>query len=102
MMFDSPIDNLHNGLNLDLGKSFTTAGKRMLKYGKDSRAKFSDFVYICITRGKSCYFAAKTVIFSTRVHKNETYTNLAIKLHRAIFFIFYNVSQQNFAVLLVL
>ena len=65
-----PFDNLHNGLNLDLGKSFTAAGKSMLKYGKDSRAKFTDFVYICITRGKSYYFAAKTVTFSARVHKH--------------------------------
>ena len=74
----------------------------MVKYGKYSPAKFANFVYICITRGKSYHFrgnfSSKMVTFSAR----NTNVYKICKLCRAIFFIFYNISPPNFATLLIL
>ena len=48
----------------------------MINYGKYSLVKFANFVYICITRGKSYHFranfASKVVTFSVR---NTNYYN---------------------------
>jgi hypothetical protein len=59
---------------------------------------FANFVYICITRGKNNHFRLKMVIFYAR----NTNIYKICKLHRAIFSSFYNNSQPNFAILLVL
>ena len=67
-MLVETINNFHNRLSLGLGKFFTTARKSILKlncevwwrnvvkHGRYSRVKFVDFVYICVTRGKSYDF----------------------------------------------
>ena len=77
------MDNLHNRLKVELGKNkiFTTARKRILKlvkYGIYSPAKFANFVYICITCGKSYHFwaeiVAKMVTFPRVI---QTYTHFA-------------------------
>ena len=55
---------LQNGQFAGRTKSFSTVRKSVLKVwwrnvvkdGKYSRAKFANFVYICITRGKSYHF----------------------------------------------
>ena len=74
----------------------------MVKYGKYGIAKFANFVYICITRGKSYHFrgnfSSKMVTFSAR----NTNIYKICKLRRPIFSVFYNISPPNFAVLLIL
>ena len=69
------------------------------KYGKYSPAKFANFVYICITCGKSYHFlakiAAKIVTFSAR----NTNIYKICKLRRDIF---YNILLPNSAILLTL
>ena len=76
----------------------------LYKYEKYLRslAKFANFVYICITRGKSYHFcgnfSSKMVTFSAR--KTNIYK--IWKLRKAIFSVFYNISPPNFAILLIL
>jgi hypothetical protein len=56
-----------------------------------------NFVYICITRGKNTTFGSKMVLFPAR---NANIYKIC-ELHRAIFSSFYNNSQPNFAILLI-
>ena len=73
----------------------------VVKYGKYGIAKFANFVYICITRGKSYHFrgnfSSKMVTFSAR----NTNIYKICKLCNAIFSVFYNISPPNSAILLI-
>jgi hypothetical protein len=70
----------------------------VVKWGEYSPVKFANFVYICITRGENNHFWAESGYFY------RAYTNIykICELHRAIFSSLYNISQPNFAVLLIL
>ena len=73
-----------------------------------SPVKFANFVYICInlvprvficiTRSENNHFRSKNGYFPAR---NANIYKIC-ELHRAIFFSFYNISQPNFAILLIL
>ena len=58
--------------------------------------KFANFVYFCITHEKLIPFSRYWYQFSVR----NTKIYKICKLHRVIFFTFYNISQPNFAILL--
>jgi hypothetical protein len=60
--------------------------------------KFANFVYNCITHSKNNHFGSKMVMFPVR---NANIYKIC-ELHRAIFSSFYNNSQPNFAILLIL
>ena len=69
----------------------------VVKWRKYSPMKFANFVYICITSCKNNHFQ-KWLIFPARnwnIYK-------IYKLHRAILSSFYNNSQPNIAILLIL
>ena len=114
----STIDNSSYRLNFDLGKKdeiyhYTVAQTSILKlvklqslvanvvkWGKYSPVKFANFVYrLFVLRAvKITTFGSKMVIF----HARNTNLYKICELHRAIFSSFYNISQPNFAILLIL
>ena len=97
--------------NIEIAKFITTALKNVLKLvklpslvakcskmQKYKPAKFANFVYFRITRGKLIPLSRKRYQFSPR----NTKVYKICKLYRLIFFTFYNISQQNLAILLTL
>ena len=103
------MDNLHNKLYLNLGKSFTAARKSFLKLvklqslvaksGKIRKIRFQ-ILHIFVLRLEkiTMHFSREIVTFSAR----NTNTCESCKLQGAIFSVFYSISQPNFAVLLIL
>jgi hypothetical protein len=74
---------------------------KIAKFGceMDSLAKFANFVYFCILRAEiATIFGPNVVAISacnTKVYK-------ICELYKAIFSAFYNISQPNIAILLIL
>ena len=66
-----------------------------VKYGKYSRVKFPDFVYVYYVRKN--ILPLKVVTFSP--HNTNIYR--ACKLHRAMFSVFYKILQPKFAFSLI-
>ena len=91
--------------NFEIVKFITTELKSILKLQslvvkcckmkKISSAKFANFVYFCITHRKLIPLSRKRYQFFVRTKRYKI-----CKLHRVIFFTFYNISQPNFAILL--
>ena len=81
-----------------------------MKYGKYSRAKFANFVYICITRGKVTIrvrvrvfvaSSAQKCMLTFSVHNTNIYKILKTS-QRYIFRILRHFAIPNFAILLIL
>ena len=68
-------------------------------YVKYSFAKFTNFVYTCITCGICSHIQLKSGKISTRNTKN---IHKICKLRKSIFSVFYNISQPNFGIFLIL
>ena len=90
--------------NIQIVKFITPALKSILNLVKwqtlvaKCLQKFANFVYFCITYGKLIPLSRKRYQFS--VSDSKVYK--ICKFCRLIFFTFYNISQQNFAILLTL
>jgi hypothetical protein len=86
-----PIDNSYYRLIFDHGKVYTKMSKvwlrNVVKCGKCSLAKFANFVYFC---------------HHIWAEKGSNLQQKICKLCKAIFSAFYNISQPNFAILLIL
>ena len=62
--------------------------------------KFANFVYFCVACGNATTFVPKMVAISARNTKHKSIQNLQIC--KAIFSAFYNISQPNLVILLIL